>query len=278
MRRAFRQLWLLARNTFVEAVRQKFFHFVLLLGVGLVGSAQFFRQFDFGASELKFIFDFGFGGIWMFGSILAVVASVQLFYNEIEQRTALTLLAKPVYRGVFVLGKFLGVAALLLVFMALMTSLLAGVLYLREQALMEAGGKVWAAEGAMDYQGLVFFAVLQWVRLLVVAAMTFLMVSLSSTYLYAVIVSFLGMMIGQLRYLVQEYGKEEVSVVLGSVLKLFSWVFPNLQLFNVGEALVLHSAGETLGMGAVAQIGGYGLLYIGVFLVIGVWVFRGREL
>ena len=106
------QVWKIARLTFLEAVRQRFFNFLVLLSLALIGSANFFRQFDFGPQELRFISDFGLGGITFFGSILAIVATAQLFFGEIENRTALTMLAKPVRRWSFIAGKLLGVALL----------------------------------------------------------------------------------------------------------------------------------------------------------------------
>lgn len=77
-----KNIFWIARNTFVEAVRQKFFSFLLLLGVGLIALSLAMTNFDFGDSELKFIADFGFGGVFLFGSVLAVVMSVQLFFPK----------------------------------------------------------------------------------------------------------------------------------------------------------------------------------------------------
>ena len=57
-------------NTFREAVRQKFFGLLIILALCMVASATFFLQFDFGGSELKFIADFGWGAVFLFGSIL----------------------------------------------------------------------------------------------------------------------------------------------------------------------------------------------------------------
>jgi ABC-type transport system involved in multi-copper enzyme maturation permease subunit len=123
-----RRVRLIAGNTFLEAVRQKFFNSLLLIAVALVGSAQFFQQFDFGANELKFITDFGFGALFFFGSILAIAATAQLFFAEIENRTALTMLAKPVTKLEFLAGKFAGAQLLMLVFTAVVTLVLAGIL------------------------------------------------------------------------------------------------------------------------------------------------------
>src|SRR6185369_13915612 len=66
------RLGLVAGNTFLEAVRQKLFNFLVLLAVGMVAGTRFFSDFNFGASELKFIFDFGMGALVFFGSALTI--------------------------------------------------------------------------------------------------------------------------------------------------------------------------------------------------------------
>jgi ABC-type transport system involved in multi-copper enzyme maturation permease subunit len=133
---SFNRLGIIAGNTFLEAVRQKLFLFLLLLAAGLVASALFFREFNFGSSELKFIADFGFGALIFFGSALTITTTAQLFFSEIENRTALTLLAKPLWRAEFVFGKFLGVFAVIGVFCALTIGLMLALLYHRESELM----------------------------------------------------------------------------------------------------------------------------------------------
>ena len=106
------RMLLIAQNTLREAARQKLFHFLLFLAFALVLGARWLRDFNFGAPELKFLADCGFGAMAFFGAALTVTATAQLFFSEIENRTALTLLAKPVWRAEFVLGKLLGLAAL----------------------------------------------------------------------------------------------------------------------------------------------------------------------
>ena len=67
-----RVAWI-ARVTFLEAIRQRFFAFLFVLGAALVLASGAVRVLDFGHSELKFLADFGFGGLFLFGSILGVV-------------------------------------------------------------------------------------------------------------------------------------------------------------------------------------------------------------
>jgi ABC-2 type transport system permease protein len=126
---------LIAAVTLREAARQKLVGLLGLIAMGLVVGVHALRDFNFGASELKFIADFGDGAIAGFGAALTIVLMAQLFFSEIENRTALTLLAKPVWRTEFLLGKFFGVSVVAAVFCALLTATLALVLWNREAAL-----------------------------------------------------------------------------------------------------------------------------------------------
>src|SRR5690606_21066284 len=113
-------------------------------------------RFDFATSELKFINDFGNGVLVLFGSILAIVVSAQIFFSEIENRTALTLLAKPVSRTSFILGKFCGLALVQLIFVIVMIGLLAVVLFQRESDLLAINPDAFAEGGALRYGDLLY--------------------------------------------------------------------------------------------------------------------------
>jgi ABC-2 type transport system permease protein len=151
MKEAFRRTLWISRVTFLEAVRQRFFAFLLVLSAAMVLSSVSLRVFDFGHGELKFIADFGFGGMFFFGSVLAVVMTAQLFFSEIDNKTALTLLAKPLSRAEFLLGKFFGAWAVLGVFVVVLAGLQGAVLWAREQELIaaaEQAGKVPATSAS----------------------------------------------------------------------------------------------------------------------------------
>lgn len=267
----------IAKNTFLEAVRQKFFNFLLLLGLAMTAVSVAITGFNFGSSELKFIADFGFGGLFLFGSILAVVMSVQLFFTEIENRTAITLLAKPVNRSAFILGKFFGVWTLLGVFIFLMAGLLALVLAVRQPTLAQAALARGMPEPFLSFSGLAIFALLQWLRLGIVAALTVAVTSFSQTYLYAVVVSFCGLLIAQLQYILQDVTTSEKSAFFVKVgAGLLVKMLPNLQLFNLGPQLALSASGVPAG--TIVEILGYGVIWITVLLVVTVWFFRNREM
>lgn len=272
-----KKIFWLARNAFTEAVRQKFFSFLLLLGVGLMCVSLSMTSFDFGNSELKFIADFGFGGIFLFGSVLAVAMSVQLFFTEIENRTALTLLAKPVRRIEFILGKFFGIWLLLGVFVVVMCAALAAVLAFRAGTVAEIAAARGLPEPFLSFDGLAVFGALQWFRLGIVAAMTIAVSSFAQTHLYAVVVSFCALLVGQLQYVFRDFaGDEKAGTLLRGVAGTVSNLIPNLQLFNVGEPLVLEADG--LSASALGCAFGYGALWIAVFTAIAAVFFRFREI
>ncbi len=275
---ALRRIRLIAGNTFLEAVRQKFFSALLLIAVALVGSSTFFQQFDFGTGELKFIADFGFGALFVFGSILAITATTQLFFNEIENRTALTLLAKPVYKLEFLAGKLLGAQLLMLAFVLTVSLVLAGILYWRESVIMaRLGTEAFADERLIRYGDVWLFGLLQWLKFGLIAAITLFVASLSHTNLYTIVVSFFVLMICQLQYIARDaYAGMEAG--LGRVLvQLLGLVFPNFQIFNVGDQL-LFAAQDGLPLGTLLRVVLYALVYTVAFLLLAQLNFRRREI
>jgi ABC-type transport system involved in multi-copper enzyme maturation permease subunit len=272
---SFNRLALIASNTFLEAVRQKLFNFLLLLAVGLVASAQFFRDFNFGSSELKFIADFGFGALIFFGSALTITATAQLFFSEIENRTALTLLAKPIWRAEFVFGKFLGVFSVIGVFCALTIGLMMALLWHREGQLMAANPEAFEAGRIMRYGDLFIVGVLQWLKFGVLSAIVLLIASFSNTNLYTVVTGFFALVICHLQYLARDSWSNVDSLVLRSVVRLLSFVFPNFQLFTLSDEIGQGAGLDPMLAGRVAL---YAVGYITVIGGLAVYSFRNREI
>ncbi len=277
MSASLRRCYWIFRVTFLEAVRQRFFAFLLVLGAAMVLSSVAFRVFDFGHGELKFIADFGFGGMFFFGSVLGVVMTAQLFFGEIDNRTALTLLAKPLSRAEFLLGKFFGAWAVLGVFVAVLAGLLGLVLWGREQeliALAEQSGKV---PPVFDAAGLAAFALLQWLRLGVIVAIVLAVCALARTFLFAVVIGALAVVAGQLQWIAQDAVLRPAdSPAYDALLWVTTRLLPNLQQFNIGDALVLSSAGVP--SGAVLAVAASGCAYAAAYLFLATLVFRRREI
>ncbi|MFR6034540.1 MAG: hypothetical protein ACLUKN_16030 [Bacilli bacterium] len=94
-----KSVFTIAANTFRDAIRQKLIMLIALIAFALVISSKYFLRLDLGHEQLRFVFDFGSGAIGFFGSIIAVVSTCQLFHSEIDNKTIVTLLSKPVGIG-----------------------------------------------------------------------------------------------------------------------------------------------------------------------------------
>ena len=272
---SFLRAGLIAQNTWREATRQKLFHFLLFLALALVLGARWFRDFNFGAPELKFLADCGFGAMAFFGAAVTITATAQLFFSEIENRTALTLLAKPVWRAEFVLGKYLGVVAVIAVFCALLTGLLLAVLWWRESELMREHPENFAQGRIVSYSLVALAGFFQWLKLAVLAAFTLLVASFAQTQLFTVVTGFFVLVICHLQYLAQDSYARSGAWIGRVASGAIAAVFPNFQVFSLADTI---SVVDVVPWSHGLRIGVYGLGYIIVVCALAVFSFRQREI
>ena len=267
----------IARITYLEAFRQRFFHLLFILSLALVISSLFFQQFNFGSTELKFIVDLGFGSVVFFGTVVAIVLSAQLLFAEFENRTVLTILARPMPRHHFLLGKYLGMLGLLLSFVVSLSAVTGVLLVNRHMALLEAMPSYFERGVRVRYGDIPILGAVHFLKLGIVASMTFLVATFSRTNLYTVVVSFLVVLIAQLQYL----GAESYGEGSPFLLRVASWaisvIFPNFQVFNVGDLLVYSEAG-TFPVLNLLVLFGYGAVYLVLYLLLAAGFFRFREI
>jgi len=110
----------IALNTFREAIRQRILYLLLVFGVAMIYFAQILTFMTVGSEE-KIIKDFGLASIDVFGVLTSVFIGIGLVSREIERRTVYTILAKPIHRFEFILGKYAGLSLTLFVNTTVMT-------------------------------------------------------------------------------------------------------------------------------------------------------------
>jgi ABC-type transport system involved in multi-copper enzyme maturation permease subunit len=99
---------IIARATTKEAVRQPLFSLLMAIALITLVMNTFLPFFSFG-EDFKMLMDCGLATILICGLLLAVWTSSTSIADEIEGKTAMTLLSKPINRRQFVLGKFVGI-------------------------------------------------------------------------------------------------------------------------------------------------------------------------
>jgi ABC-type Na+ efflux pump permease subunit len=280
-----RRVWTIAVNTFTEAVRQKVFNILLVFALVVIACALFFRQFDFG-EEFKFVKDFCLGAMSVFGTCIAIVGTSMLLPNEVEHRTIYTILSKPVRRFEFLLGKYLGSIQLVLVSTVLMAVMFAAVLFVmmgvsERKALLEANQ---TAPGSIPTEvqetikqiraaaldpDIVKGILLIFVKLCVLAGVTLLVSTFSTSMVFNVVVTFMIFIAGHL-----VGNAKEIWGHIGLVSWLLA-IVPDLGAFNIADDIVL---GNVIPWIHVAQVGVYGLVYAACVVAAAHFIFENREI
>jgi len=257
MKRAGAVAW----NTFREAVRDRVLYNLVFFALLMMAAAIFVGQISIGIEEMV-IKSLGLSAISVIGLLIAVFIGVGLVYKEMDKRTLYALLAKPVRRWEFLLGKFAGLVLTLAVNTAAMAAgLFLALLYVKHH-LENADAVLLVA---------VFFI---WLKLMLVVALA-LLFSCYSTPLLAILYTsafyLAGMFVEELR----TYHSATISAALAGLLRTISYVLPNFENFDV-MAAAAH--GRAVPGALIAQNTGYALLYSGVVLLIASAVFSRRNM
>ncbi len=124
-------LWTIAKNSFIEVIRQPVYAILVVMGMVLIGFSPAVTMFSMVEDE-KLMVDIGLATIMLFGIALAVLSVTETVSREIEDQTVGAILSKPVGRLVFVVAKFIAVSmamalGIFLLGAVLMTALRIGV-------------------------------------------------------------------------------------------------------------------------------------------------------
>src|SRR2546425_3631179 len=115
------RITVIAMNTFRETLRDKILYNLVFFGLLLIGSSILLSTLTIG-EQVKIIQDIGLASINVFGVIIAIFVGIGLVSKEIEKRTIFTIIAKPVPRYLYLLGKYSGLALTLLVNIGIMAA------------------------------------------------------------------------------------------------------------------------------------------------------------
>jgi ABC-type transport system involved in multi-copper enzyme maturation permease subunit len=110
-----------AANTFRETVRERVLYNLVLFAILMTLSGLLLGELSIRQDE-KIVKDIGLAAMDLFGTLIAVIIGVGLVAKEIERRSLYPLLAKPLGRGEFLVGKFAGLCFTLLVNLAIMAA------------------------------------------------------------------------------------------------------------------------------------------------------------
>lgn len=282
------RVWAISGNTLTELVRLKVFYFLLLFALVIIGSSLFMIQFTF-QQEFQVLKDASLGAMTIFTSLLAILATANLLPKDIEDRTLYTILAKPVPRFEYLLGKICGVFLLLLISVVCMSVVFVIVLWLRQSSVLADVQREFAASPedlaikirevkAAGLTASIFQGVgLIYIKACLLASLTLLVSTFATSAIFTTIVSVVIYFIGHLQSTAREYwlAGENISWLTRIFTALLALAFPDLQLFNLVDDIV---AGNPVAMILFLKTCGLGCLYILFYILAAQFVFVKKEL
>ena len=247
----------IALNTFKENLRDKILYNLVFFGLLLIGSSILLSTLTLG-EQAKIIQDIGLASINLFGVIIAIFVGIGLVSKEIEKRTIYTIIAKPVQRYQFLLGRYCGLALTLLVNTAIMVVGFFFILLV---------GKISLGAGLIKAISLIY------IELLVIVAVAVMFSSfttpiLSASFTLAIYV--IGHLTADLRVLGAKLQNEPTQGVLNGLY----YMLPNLEYFNV-KGPAVH--GIVIAPLYVVSAIVYGVLFSAVILLIACLIFQRRD-
>ena len=250
-----------AVNTFREAVRDRVLYNLVFFGLLMIAGAILAGDISIGIHRLVII-NLGLTAISIIGLVMSIFIGVGLVYKEIEKRTLYTLLARPVKRWQFLVGKYGGLLLTLLVNTSLMTVGLFIALLYSERAFIRADVTILIA---------VYFILLE---LALVTALALFFSCFSSpmlSTLFTLAIYITGVFAADIR----DFGQITKSPLIEGFTRVLYYLVPNFHNFNAIEAA---GHGQHIAFSLIWQNTLYTILYAAVVLIASSAIFSRRNL
>ena len=250
----------IARNAFREAVRDRVLYNLVLFVLLLIGSAIFLGELSAG-QEVKITIDLGLSAMLLFGAFIAIFVGVGLVYKEIERRTLYAILSKPIGRGQFLLGKYLGLCLTLLINVAIMGIGVSVALIYLHRGWDPLVVKIWPA------------ILLIYFELMILTGVALLFSSFSSPALSALL-TFFVFIIGHFSDDLNALAKSSGSAAARALFRALYYLLPNLTHYSV---ITPTAHGIAPDAGAVGLAAAYAVVYSAVLLAAATLIFGRRN-
>jgi Cu-processing system permease protein len=254
-----KRIGVVALNTFREAVRDRVLYNLVFFALLMIAAAIVVGQISIGIEEIV-IASLGLSAISLIGLLIAAFIGVGLVSKELDKRTLYALLAKPVRRWEFLLGKFGGLVMTLAVNTAAMAVGLFLALLCVKHSLERADSVLLVA---------VYFI---WLKLALVVALA-LLFSCSTTPLLAILYTaglyMAGLFVSQMRH------ASTLGAGAATIMRWLSYILPNFSNFDV-MAMAAHR--RAVPGALILQNTVYAAVYCAIVLAAAAVVFSKRDL
>ena len=252
------RIWAIAANGFREVIRDRILYVIGFFAIFLALALRLLPEISVGADG-KIFLDLGLAATSLLGAIVAIFVGTGLINKEIEKKTVLVLIPKPISRTEFIVGKHLGLSAVLAAMIAIMTVIYLAMLY-------------WA-KIPFSLSSILLSQAFLFLELAVLTAVAILFGVFTSSIL-ATLFSFGVYFMGHISKDLLKLGAITKNANIETLTKSFYLVLPNLERFNLKNDAVyglLPTSSELFSTFL------YGILYIVLLLTITNLIFARRQ-
>jgi ABC-type transport system involved in multi-copper enzyme maturation permease subunit len=252
------RIWAIAANGFREVIRDRILYFIGFFALLMAFALRLLPEIAVGTHQ-KIFLDLGLAAIGLLGVIVAVFVGTGLINKEIDKRTILVLIPKPLSRAEFILGKHLGLSGVLAVMLGVML-----VIYL----LMLLGMKV-------SFQPLPLIVSVFYLGLeLILIAAVAIAFGVFTSSIIATLMTFGVYLMGHISKDLIQLGIISKNPNILAITKNIYLILPDLERLNFRNEAVyglLPSADVLIGNAL------YSLVYTGLLLGISILIFSRRQ-
>lgn len=254
------RVFVIAANVFREVIRDRVLYLIGLYALVFVLASVLIPEVAAGTED-QILLDLGLALIGVLGLLIAVFVGTGLINKEIEKRTVFVLIAKPISKAEFIVGKHLGLSAVLAVLVAAMTAICLVVLTVNQ--IPYPLGSVLLAE------------VYQFLELSLITAIAMLFGVFTSSLL-ATLMTFAVYLVGHLSRDIVTLGNLAESPRVQRIAEVVYLVLPDLSRLNLKNEAV-YGLQVLPPVGDLVTNAIYGILYTILLLAIAITVFSRRQ-
>lgn len=254
------RIFVLATNVFREVVRDRILYIIGFYTVILAVAIRLLPEFA-ASTEDKMFLDFGLAVMNILGLIVAVFVGTGLVNKEIEKRTILVLMTKPVSHTEFITGKYFGLLTLLAALITAMTAIFLAFLQL---------GNVPHSMASILIAVIFLFLQLALITAVAIALGVF------TSSLLATALTFAVYLMGNITQDLVKLGRLGNNKSLESLTQGLYLLLPDLSRLDLKNDAVYGVAALPDSMTLIMNAG-YALLYSVILLAIAIFIFSKRE-
>lgn len=254
------RIFVMATNVFREVIRDRILYIIGFYALLMVVVMQLLPQIA-ASTEDKIFLDFGLAAMNILGLIVAVFVGTGLVSKEIEKRTVLSLIAKPISRAEFIIAKHVGLSSVLALLVTVMT-----VIYL---ALLQFQGITYS------FGSILLAAVFLFLQLSLITAFALALGVFTSSVL-ATLLTFGVFLMGNFSQDLVNIGRISKNPGFERLTQTLYLILPDLSRLDLKNQAV-YGMGLLPNSLTLLANAAYGVVYIVLILAIAILVFTRRE-